>query len=271
MINTKHSTISTKALTILPDLSWPLIYRVFYRNLKVFGKTWKANIMFNFLEPMLYLWAMGFGLGVYVNQINGLSYIEFLGPGLIASSAMFSTTYEMTYGSYTRMDQQKIFHGMVATPLSIDDVVIGEIFYGTFKGVLYGTVFFLVVAIFGLVKSPWALLIPLPLALMALAFSILSLIWTSLAPNYDSFSYFFTLFISPMFLFAGIFFPVTNLPLGIRFLPWLTPLYHAVQVIRPLALGQVSWSIGGDLVWLTVFSILTILIPLIRIKKRLLK
>jgi len=96
-----------KGITAFPDLSWPLVTKVIYRNLLVFRKTWKANIMFNFIEPMLYLWAMGFGLGVYVSQIEGLSYIDFLAPALIASSAMFSTTYEMTYGSFTRMGHQK--------------------------------------------------------------------------------------------------------------------------------------------------------------------
>jgi len=260
-----------KGMDTFPDLSWPLVLSVFYRNQKVFGKTWKASIMFNFVEPMLYLWAMGFGLGVYVTRINGLSYIEFLAPALIASSAMFSTTYEMTYGSYTRMGFQKTFHGMVATPVSMDDVVMGEILYGTFKGVLYGMVFFLVVALFGLVKSPWALLIPVPLALMVMIFAILSLIWTSIAPNYDSFGYFFTLFVSPMFLFAGVFFPVENLPPGIRFLPWLTPLYHAVEAIRPMVLGRVTWSILADLTWLTAFAALTMRIPLAMVKNRLIQ
>ncbi len=124
-----------------PDVSWPLVFKVFRRNLLVFRKTWKANIMFNFVEPVLYLWALGFGLGIYVSRINGLSYIDFLAPALIASSSMFSTTYEMTYGSFTRMSHQKTFQGMVATPVSMDDVVTAEILYGAFKGVLYGTVF----------------------------------------------------------------------------------------------------------------------------------
>ncbi|MFZ5646550.1 MAG: ABC transporter permease [Bacillota bacterium] len=260
-----------KGINTRPDISWPLVLRVFYRNLKVFGKTWKANIMFNFVEPVLYLWAIGFGLGVYVSGINGLSYISFLAPALIASSAMFSTTYEMTYGSFTRMGYQKTFHGMVATPVSMDDVVMGEMLYGTFKGVLYGMVFFLVVAIFGLVKSPWALLIPVPLALMVLVFSVLSLIWTSIAPNYDSFGYFFTLLISPMFLFAGVFFPVEDLPQGIRFLAWLTPLYHAVEVIRPMVLGGVSVAVLSHLAWLAAVAALTIRIPLAMVKNRLIQ
>ncbi|MFZ5596895.1 MAG: ABC transporter permease [Bacillota bacterium] len=245
--------------------------RVFHRNLLVFGKTWKANIMFNFVEPLLYLWAMGFGLGAYVTSINGLSYIDFLAPALIASSAMFSTTYEMTYGSFTRMGYQKTFHGMVATPVSMDDVVMGELLYGTFKGVLYGMVFLAVVALFGLVKSPWVLLTPVPLALMVMAFSIMSMVWTSIAPNYDSFGYFFTLLISPMFLFAGVFFPVESLPRGLRFIAWLTPLYHAVEAIRPMVLGGVSRSVLAHLGWLAAFVLLTVRIPLVMVKNRLIQ
>lgn len=255
--------------TTWPDLSWPHILRVFYRNLKVFQKTWRAQIMFNFVEPMLYLWAMGFGLGVYVSQIEGMSYISFLAPGLVASSAMFSTCYEMTYGSFTRMSHQKTFHGMVATPVSMDDVVMGEIIYGTFKGVLYGMVFFLVVALFGLVKSPLALLLPVPLVLMAIIFSNASLAWTAIAPNYDSFGYFFTLFVSPMFLFSGIFFPINNLPPGVNFLPWLTPLYHAVELNRALVLGNITNASLGHLIWLAACAILTLRFPLVMVKNRL--
>jgi len=255
----------------VPDLSWPHVFRVFRRNLLVFGKTWKANLMFNFVEPVLYLWALGFGLGVYVSSINGLSYIEFLAPALIASSAMFSTTYEMTYDSFSRMAFRKTFHGMVATPVSLDDVVMGELLYGTFKGVLYGNVFLLVVALFGLVKSPWALLVFVPLALMVMSFSILSMVWTSIAPNYDSFGYFFTLIISPMFLFAGVFFPVESLPPGIRFLPWLTPLYHAVEAVRPLVLGQITPSIPGHLAWMAAFIALTFRIPMVMVRRRLIQ
>ena len=254
-----------------PDINLNLSFMVFKRNLKVFRKTWKSNIMFNFLEPLLYLWAMGFGLGMYIAQINGLSYLEFLAPALIASSAMFSTCYEMTYNSFTRMGHEKIFHSIAVTPVSMDDIVFGETIYGTFKGVLYGIVFFLVVVFFGIVTSPMAILLIVPLTLMTLIFSNLSLIWTSIAPNYDSFGYFFTLFISPMFLFAGVFFPVESLPEEVRFLPSLTPLYHAIAIIRPLILGQHSWDLIGHLVWLTVVALITLRIPLIMVKNKLIK
>lgn len=260
-----------QGITALPDISWPLAARVFLRNLRVFLKTWKANLMFNFVEPVLYLWAMGFGLGIYVAKIHGLPYINFLAPGLIASAAMFSTSYEMTYDSFNRMNYQKTFQAMVATPVSMDDVVMGEILYGTFKGLLYGTVFLIVNLLFGLVKSPLALLVPAPLILLALSFSILSMIWTSIAPNYDSFGYFFTLLVSPMFLFAGIFFPIEALPEGVRFIAWLTPLYHAVEIIRSLVLGQVTGRIFAHLGWLTAFVLLTIRLPLVMIKNRLIQ
>lgn len=254
-----------------PDLSWPLVYKVFCRNLLLFRKTWMANLMFNFVEPIIYLWALGFGLGVYVNRIQGLPYINFLAPALIASSSMFATTYEMTYGSYTRMAVQKIFQSMVATPVGMDDVVLGEIMYGTFKGVLYGIVFLAVVAMFGLVKSFWALLVPIPIALMVMVFSILSMIWTSIAPGFDSFEYFFTLFITPMFFFSGVFFPVEALPAGIRVLAWFTPLYHAVEVVRPLILGTANWAITGNLAWLAAIALLTLRIPLVMVKNRLIQ
>ncbi len=254
-----------------PDLSWPLVYRVFCRNLLLFRKTWMANIMFNFVEPIIYLWALGFGLGVYVNKIHGLPYINFLAPALVASSSMFATTYEMTYGSFTRMAVQKIFQSMVATPVSMDDVVLGEILYGTFKGTLYGIVFLTVLAAFGLVRSGWALLAPVPVALMAAEFSILSMIWTSIAPGFDSFEYFFTLLITPMFFLSGVFFPLETLPAGVRLLAWFMPLYHAVEAVRPLILGTAASSVWGHLAWLAALVLLTLRIPLVMVKHRLIK
>lgn len=227
--------------------------------------------MFNFVEPVLYLWAMGFGLGTYVTQVNGLSYLDFFGPGpdCLFRHVCHHIRNDLREFHPDEFSKNLSWHG--GNPVSMDDVIMGEILYGTFKGVLYGMVFFAVVAMFGVVKSFWALFLPIPLALMVAVFSVLSLIWTSFAPNYDSFGYFFTLFISPMFLFAGVFFPIDNLPAGIRFLPWLTPLYHAVEVIRPLILGQVRGAMIGDLVWLALFLLLTIRLPLVLVKNRLIQ
>lgn len=248
-----------------------MAWRVFRRNFLVFLKTWKANIMFNFVEPVMYLWAMGFGLGVYVAKVDGIPYVQYLAPGLVASSAMFATAFEMTYGSFTRMTYEKTFQAMVATPVSMEDVVAGEIMYGSFKSLMYGLVFLLVIWFFGLVKSPWVVLLPGLLVLCGLVFSILAMIWTSLAPDYDAFNYFFTLVITPMFLFSGIFFPLAGMPPLVQKIAWLTPLYHAVELSRALVLGRVNTGVLAHLGWLLALVLLTFRLPLVMVKNRLIQ
>ncbi|KYH32559.1 ABC transporter permease [Neomoorella mulderi] len=244
-------------------------WKVFWRNFVVFRKTWLTNIMFNFLEPLLYLAAMGYGMGHYIPAIQGMSYLQFLAPGLIASSAMWATASECTYDSFVRMKFQKTYHAIVATPVSLDEVVVGEMLFGTFKSVLYGTVILLVILFLGLVRSPAALLVPLVLVLCGFVFAELGMIWTGLVPKIDTFSYFFTLIITPMFLFAGVFFPLDALPLVVQRLAWLIPLYHVVELVRPLVLGQLSPVLLVHAAWLVVFIAIFFYPPLYLLRRRL--
>lgn len=244
------------------------VWKVFWRNFVVYRKTWLANIMFNFVEPLLYLGAMGWGLGNYIPSIQGMSYLQFLAPGLIASSAMWATASECTYDSFTRMRYQKIYHALVVTPISLDEVVVGEILFGTFKGVLYGSVILLVIFILGLVPSAWALLVPAVLVLCGLAFAELSIIWTGLVPKIDTFSYYFTLIITPMFLFSGIFFPLDTLPHPARQLAWCIPLFHVVELLRALTLGQVSGYLWVHVLWLAAFIVFFFYPPIYLLRRR---
>lgn len=253
-----------------PELSWRA-WRVFLRNFTVFKKIWVTNITFNFLEPLLYLGAMGYGLGMYVTDIHGLPYLNFIAPGLIASSAMWASAGECSYDSFVRMKYQHTYHAIIATPITIAEVVLGDIIYGAFKSVLYGTVILIVITALGLVTSPYALLIPVVLVFGGIVFSELGLIWVGFVPNIDSLSYFFTLIITPMFLFAGVFYPLDGMPALVKTLAWFTPLYHVVYVIRSLALGQVSWSLLGNMLWLLVFLLVFLLPPLNLIRMRLIK
>ena len=107
--------------------------RVLNRHLRVFHRTWQHNIMFNVIEPLLYLWAMGFGLGAFVQQMDGVSYLQFIAPGMVALAAMYSATFECTYGTFLRLQYQKTFQAMLAAPVTARDVIIGEILYGTLK------------------------------------------------------------------------------------------------------------------------------------------
>ncbi len=214
--------------------------KVLWRNMVVFKKTWLTNMTFYFIEPLLYLSAMGLGLGAFIGEINGTSYIRFIAPGIIASSAMWSASSESTYGSFVKMHYQKIYHAMVAAPLYIEEVVAGEILYAVFKAVIYGSIILLVITAFGLVSSAWALLTPFVLVLAGFVFALLGMIWTGLVPKIDSFSFFFTLVITPMFLFSGVFFPIDHFPGFVQAAAWFLPLYHVVVLLRSLASGDVG-------------------------------
>jgi lipooligosaccharide transport system permease protein len=244
--------------------------RVFRRNLAVFQKTWRTNIAFNFIEPLLYLAAMGWGLGAFIGDIGGISYMQFIAPGMIATSAMWASASECTYDSYVRMYHEKIFHAIVATPIHVKEVVAGEILSGVFKSVLYGTIILGVISALGLVTSFYSLLIPLVLVLCGFVFSSLGMIWTGIVPKMDSFSYFFTLIVTPMFLFSGVFFPISALPDAVQGIAWFLPLYHIVVLLRSLATGAVSPSLLVHGLWLIVFNLVIFPIPIYLIQKRLL-
>ncbi|MDW7649893.1 MAG: ABC transporter permease [Bacillota bacterium] len=245
--------------------------RVFSRNLAVFRKTWKTNIAFNFIEPLLYLTAMGWGLGAFVGEIRGMSYIQFIAPGMIASSAMWASSAECTYESYVRMHYQKIFHAITATPVELDEVVTGELLSGVFKSLLYGSVILLVITFLGLVPSPFALLIPFVLILCGFVFAELGMIWTGLVPKIDSFSYFFTLVVTPMFLFSGVFFPIESLPDAVQTAAWFLPLYHIVVLLRSLTMGTISPVLFLHVLWLAVFITLIFPLPLRLMHRRLIR
>jgi len=248
-----------------------LFWEVFRRNLIVFNKYWLSNIMFNFLEPLLYLLALGIGLGIYISEVQGLSYLEFIAPGLLASSAMWSTSFECTYNSFIRLEVQKTYHAIVSTPVSLDEIVLGDIAFGAFKSVFYGGIFLLVLFVLGYVSSPLALLVPAVLLLTGMVFAQLSMIWTSIAPNMEIFSYYFTLFITPMFLFSGIFFPIDNMPLFVQRLAWFTPLFHSVQLCRGLITGQLDPLYWANFLLLLLFSALLFHLPLALMHRRLIK
>jgi len=253
---------------LLRGLSWRAA-TVWYRDIKVWTKFYKASILGNLGEPLLYLLAMGWGLGRMVGTVDGIPYIEFLAPGLICSTAMYAATFECTFGSFTRMTRQNTYDAILATPVSLEDIVAGEILWGATKGLLSGTAMLLVMAIFGLVTSFWSVLSLALVFLIGLMFASLSMVVTAKAPSYDFFSYYFTLAIAPMFLFSGIFFPVGNLPSWAQTFAWFLPLTHGVSASRALFAGAVSWEIAADLLWLVVFTAAIFMIAIRMIRKRL--
>ena len=233
-------------------------FRVWQRHFTVYTKLYKSSFALNFVEPVLYLAALGLGLGAFVKEINGVPYINFIAPGIIASSAMFAAIYECTYGTYVRMTYQKTFDAILATPVNIDDLVTGELMWGASKSLLYGSTIIIVISAFGLVKSPLILFVLPILFISGLIFAEISMIFTAVVPGIDSFNYFYTLLMTPMFLFSGIFFPLDNLPKIVSKIAFFTPLYHLVNICRSLAQGNFK-NVQWDILW--VFVVVAVLAP----------
>ncbi len=245
-------------------------FRVWQRNFAVYTKLYKSSIVLNFVEPILYLVALGIGLGAFVRDVAGRPYMNFIAPGIIASSSMFAATYECTYGTYVRMTFQKTFDAILATPVNIDDLIAGELLWGATKSVFYGTIIIVAIALLGLVESvAIVFLIPI-LFVSGLIFAELSMVCAAIVPGIDSFNYYYTLFMTPMFLFSGIFFPLDALPGPIGWVAYFTPLYHVTNICRSLAwgsFGRVPW----DFLWLLVAAAVLIPFPFRLMRRRIIK
>lgn len=232
---------------------------VWYRNLVLYKRTWKMNILPNFFEPLLYLLGMGFGLGAYLGEdVGGVSYIAYIAPGLLAASAMNGAVFEGTYNVYLKMHMGRIYDAFLGTRAQVEDIAFGELLWATTRAGIYGGGYLVIVATLSalgmdLITSPWALLLPLVIALTGLLFGSIALWFTSRISSIDLFSYFFALFYMPLFLFSGIFFPVEQFPGG-EVIAWFLPLFHAVRTARAFAHGVVDWTHAASLLWMLVAS-----------------
>lgn len=243
---------------------------VWRRNFDVLIRLWKTEFWPPFVEPILQILALGFGLGAFVTNINGLSFIQFLAPGFIASGVMFTATFECTYGSFVRMEYQKTFDAIIATPANVEDVIAGEMLWGAARGVFASIVVLIVISAFGLVPSALGGVLAVPVGMLAgLMFASLAMTFTAIAPAIDSFNYLFTLGITPMFLFSGIYFPLENLSPPLQIAAWFSPLTHAVRPVRALVLGRPEPAFWGDILWMAVLTFVLFNLALHLMKRRL--
>ncbi|MBI2083678.1 MAG: ABC transporter permease [Deltaproteobacteria bacterium] len=244
--------------------------KVWYRDFVVWSRYWWTSLIGAIGEPVLYFLAIGYGLGSFIESIEGMSYIQFLAPALICSSVMHSASFETTYSSFTRMDRQKTYHSIAATPVSIREVIAGEILWGGAKSLVSGGIMFLAVAFLGYIESWNALwLIPV-LMITGLLFSALGMLMTSFAKDYDFFTYYFTLVLEPMFLFSGTFFPLSKLPEWVQQSAWILPLYHPVVLARSFFYGYNNGHLFLSILWLIVVTLFLCWWSIKRMTKRLL-
>lgn len=226
-----------------------------------YRRTWKGSVISSFLMPLLYLAAMGVGLGSFVdhnahsNALGGVSYLEFIAPGLLAATAMQTAVGESTYPIMGKIKWNFVFHAMAATPLRIRDIVVGQLAFIAFRVVTTCAVFLAVIAAFGAIQSPLGVLC-LPVALLVgLAFAGPVFAVATRLENDSGFATIFRFGVIPMFLFSGAFFPVTQLPDGIEWLAYVTPLWHGVAMARDFSLGVAAlWPTLGHVAYLLLWA-----------------
>ncbi len=248
--------------------------RLIERNLYVYKHGWMI-ILSGFFEPLFYLLGIGFGLGVLIGSIAGpagepISYQLFVAPALLASAAMNGAITESTFNFFFKLNYNKTFASILATPLSPGDIALGELGWALIRGGLYALGFMGVMVALGLVVSPWVVLAFPAALLLGFAFGAVGMAATSFMKTWQDFDL-IQLVVLPMFLFSGTFYPLDAYPEALRLIVQLTPLYQGVELIRSLTVGAISPALLVHVAYLVVMGTVGLVITSRRIDKLLLK
>lgn len=254
-----------------PDLSarwWP----VFQRNLLVWRKLAVPSLLGNIAEPLMWLVAFGYGMGALVGQVrvggDTVPYLLFLASGSICMSAMNAASFEALYSAFSRMHVQKTWDGIMNAPVSLDNVVLAEMLWAAYKAIFTVTAILLVMLALGISHSP-KLALAWPILLLAgVAFSSIALIFNALAKGYDFFTYYFTLFLTPMMFLSGVFFPREQLPGPIRVVTDWLPLTNAVELVRPLFMDRWPEHPVRSLLVLVAYAVVSFWVALALTRRR---
>ncbi|MEM5400778.1 ABC transporter permease [Paraburkholderia unamae] len=247
---------------------WMAVWR---RNYLVWRKLALASMFGNLADPMIYLFGLGFGLGLMVGHVDGVSYIAFLAAGTVSSSVMMSASFESMYSGFSRMHVQRTWEAIMHTPLTLGDVVLGEVMWAASKSVLSGVAIMVVAGLLGYASFP-SMLLALPvIALAGLAFANCAMIVTALAPSYDFFMFYQTLVLTPMLLLSGVFFPIAQLPAAAQHITLMLPLAHAVALIRPAMLDRPVEQAGLHLLVLAIYVVVPFAIASVLFRRRMMR
>jgi lipooligosaccharide transport system permease protein len=267
------STLVTRT-TPMP-LAGGRAWRLVERNLLVYRRIWLL-IVSGFFEPVFYLLSLGVGIGALVGTVAGpdgqaIKYTAFVAPALLASSAMNGAIYDSTFNVFFKLKYAKTYDAMLSTPLGPTDIAVGEIAWAQLRGTLYSIAFLIVMAVLGLISSPWALLALPATMLIGLAFAAVGMACTSFMRGWQDFE-FVQLAILPMFLFSTTFYPLSVYPGAVQALVRLTPLYHGIELVRPLTTGAgIGVGLLGHALYFVGLAALGLAVTARRLEKLLLK
>jgi lipooligosaccharide transport system permease protein len=249
------------------------IYYVFLRNLVSYKRFVVPTFLVSLIEPLFYLITFGIGMGAYMGYFGGKPYLYFLVPGVVVSSVMMSSTFECLYGTFVKIVHEKLYDSLIATPVSAEDAVAGDIAWASFRGLISGSLMIIVSVFMGILPvSLLSLLLLLVLMIfVGVLFASLAMIVTSFAPSFDFFNYYTELIITPMLFFSGVFFPLDRFPAWMKTLSSFMPLTHAVKISRALFSGSYDPGLAVNFLVIFVLEAIAFMIGIKRMKKRLIK
>lgn len=244
------------------------LFSVWYRHYRVYTRNLISNGFPPFLEPLFFLAGVGLGLGQFVGVIDGAPYVVFLASGIIAPPAMFTASFECTYGTFIRLEFDRVYDGMISASLTSRDLFVGEMLFCATKGLFYSAAVLCVIYPFGLIASPMGFLAPVGGFFTGLMFAALGLYITSFVKNINHFNFYFTGLITPMFFFSGVVFPLSSLPAYIRPVAEIFPLTHAARLIRAFCFNRFDLLTVVSLIYMLVFTIMVGFLAIRRLEKR---
>ncbi|MCF7791832.1 MAG: ABC transporter permease [Victivallales bacterium] len=245
------------------------IYSVWFRHYRVYIKNIFSNGFPPFVEPLIFLLGMGLGLGRYLSKVDNMPYIQYLATGLPLASAMFTSAFECTIGTFIRIEFQKAYDGMLTGPVTINNLFTGEIIWCGTKGAFYSSAVLTVFILCNTLElTPGLILIPAVGFIVGVMVSPLSLLFTSFVKTINTLNFFLTGLITPMFMFSGIIFPVSNLPAWIQWIIEVFPLVHAVNLVHALSAGSFKTRLIFDIIYCIAFTAVVSYIAIKRMEKR---
>ena len=228
---------------------------VMVREVVNFSSFWRSSTFSSTVDPTIYLLAFGFGFGSLVSRVAGYDYVDFVGTGVVATTVLFSGAFPAMYGTFVKYQFQHTYDAILAAPVDTEELVSAEALWVGARTGMYGCVPLLVAMVFGLHPSWGMLLVPFVAALAGFGWAAAGIFIAARASRLESFSYWQSGLLTPMFLVAGTFFPLTRLPQWAQVLGNFNPLFHCVQLVRHAVFGLQGWSDIGHLAFLVIFAL----------------
>jgi lipooligosaccharide transport system permease protein len=248
---------AARATRRLGRLERTAVQGVMVREIVNFSSFWRSSTFSSTVDPTIYLLAFGFGFGSLVSTVGGYDYIEFVGTGIVATTVLFSGAFPAMYSTFVKYEFQHTYDAILAAPVDTEELVTAEALWIGARTGVYGCVPMLVAVIFGLDPSPGMLLVPLIAALAGFGWAAFGIFIAAKAKAIESFSYWQSGLLTPMFLVAGTFFPLDELPTWAQVLGNLNPLFHCVELVRDAVFGFEGWKDVGHLAFLIGFALIS--------------